>query len=595
MDTIHYLNIEQVEELKSQPKTAFEWFDAFELKLVEPFSDKYKCCVENIVCYSEKYLHIIVKSDQEEMVKNDRSYQNGDGFHFVFAKPREDEEVSKEFYVIGISPLDDTWKNRFVWYKNIDLGGTFLKDTQIIMNDNEAYIFHVMIPWHEIEPINGYLMKDYGYNISYVQAHKEGKNVYILKEDDHIQSEQSPREYRVLEFEKPKGLSFECLGQLSSKHGSIEDDLSLNVAFSSPVLENVEIILKGEDMILQEHIQCEGFLNRVFNVNKESLKSGKQVLECVVKTTSLTKIMPLEYTLYDEKVYDELTRSVKNIEIDDQNLLLAESIHTLCFDIQTLKEQLSSLKYYESFDMIDAYHQNIVSKVEHVKEGSHLFEREAFIRLGHLNDYDQTLQPYSLYIPKIINDRTKLMIYLHGSGSDDTSIKYAPNMKTLADETNTILLAPYARGTSHFYCSKESIEEVLELTQKAIKWFQIKKENVIISGFSMGGYGTYRLFDAGRGLYAGMIVLSGHPGLGKSYDGPDYFEHMDIFSKVPMIVGHGAWDRNCDYAEQLTFFEALKHINNKCQILIKEDIGHCGLISDWYEPIKLWIGEHYGD
>lgn len=593
MNTIHYINKEQVDKLKTKPSLGFEWFESSRLKPDKPFKDKYTCSVDNIVCYSEEQLHIIVRSDQENIVSNDRSYQNGDGFHFVLARPMEDNMPSREFYVIGISPLDDTWKNRFVWYKNVDLGSTFLKDTQIHMSSENAHIFHVMIPWYEIEPVNGYLMKDYGYNISYVQAHDEGKNVYILKEDDRIQSEQSPREYEVLSFEESVSSSLECHGMLSSKHGNKQDSLKLHLALSSQNAERVEVTLKGEKVLLQKHLDNKGLSHHSFDIDTDDLVSGKQALELTIKGNQVKTVM-LEYNLYDESLFNELINRVDSLDLDKENPLFTESVHTIHFDVQTLKEKLRTLKPYESYDAIEDYYQRIVTKIDEIEKGHHLFLREEVIRLGHLSDYDDTLQPYSIYIPKAINDRTKLMVYLHGSGSDDTSMRYAPNMKELANETNTILLAPYARGTSHFYCSEESITDVLELTRKAIQWFGIRSENVLISGFSMGGYGSYRLYDAANGLFTGMIVLSGHPSLGTYHGGPDYKEYINVFKDVPIIIGHGALDRNCDYHEQVDFFDELKNINDKCHVLIKEDIGHCGLTDDWYEPIKKWIGEHYG-
>lgn len=55
------------------------------------------------------------------------------------------------------------------------------------------------------------------------------------------------------------------------------------------------------------------------------------------------------------------------------------------------------------------------------------------------------------------------------------------------------MVAPFARGTSHCYCTKEALSEIIELTKKIKDIFGLENKNTILQGFSMGGYGVLRL------------------------------------------------------------------------------------------------------
>jgi len=248
----------------------------------------------------------------------------------------------------------------------------------------------------------------------------------------------------------------------------------------------------------------------------------------------------------------------------------------------------NNLKNYESFDGISSYYDDIVFKMEQVNLGRHLFIEDKFIRLGHLSGIDNTYQPYTLYIPENLHD-VKLFVYLHGSGSDDTSIMNAPFMKELAEKPSSVVLAPFARGTSHMYCTPESIKEIIELTEKIAELFSVSSDNIILCGFSMGGYGTYRLYDHSPESFSRLVVLSGHPSLGKQVNGPDYIETYDKFKDVPMLIFHGMGDRNCSYYEQVDFFENLSKINELCEVHIDEYRGHSGLTMEWYDQLLDWL------
>ncbi len=592
MNMIHYIDKYKDKEIIDNPEKAWEWFDGNEVMPYEMDSVEEQTSISTIVCYSEKYLTILVKSNQKNISFRDRSYQNGDGFHFVLANPSKDNLPSNEFYVIGISPLDSTWKHKFIWYKNVDLEMTYLKDTPLNIISNEGeHISCVQIPWYEIEPIQGFMVEEIGFNLSYVQGLDKGKNIYMLKEDPLIQCEQSPREYRVYDFQSPKIPKHpEYQVSFSKKHCEKDVFVSLDVAINSPCDQEYCVMLFNQkQLIFKDKLDASKGLNRrQFELKELLLGLGKHTIGIEISDKEYCFKESRELFVYDERMFDQLLEDIYELEDNSKNNLINESVHALRFQLELLTSTKNKLKDYESFDCIQSHYDGIVCKLEQVRLGRHLFIENEFIRLGHLSKIDNTYQPYSMYIPNDLDNR-KLLVYLHGSGCDDTSINHSPYMKQLADESHSILLAPFARGTSHMYCTSESIEEIIELTKKTVELFKISSKNIILCGFSMGGYGTYRLYDHAPELFSRLVVLSGHPSLGKQVNGPDYIKLHEKFKGVPMLIFHGMNDMNCNYYEQIDFFENLRKTNELCEVHIDEYRGHSGMNNEWYDQLIDWF------
>ncbi|MTI65676.1 MAG: phospholipase [Firmicutes bacterium] len=602
MDLIHYLGKKMEGELIESPFSAWKWFEG---KRLQPYildSTKKQTDIENILCYSEKNLYIIVKTNQEVLKYRDRSYQNGDGFHFVLAKPREDYLPTNEFYVIAISPLDTSWRNKFIWYKNVDLSMKSLETTKVeIYKKGREHFILVQIPWNEIEPLKGLLFKAYGFNISYVQSVKEGKNIYMLKEDRYIQNELSPREYLVYKFEEPKAIEqIEYHIDLSTKHCDTSQMVFIKIAIVGDRKIQFELkVLEQNTIILREHFEaCEGLTRIEFPLIISKLSHGNHKLTIELNSKSFHAKEERNIYIYDQTRFKRLSEDIKKLwDENDEEGRIKESIASLRFYDKNLWKLLTVLKSYESFDGIQYFYEKITEDLKKVRAGDHLFEKGKIVRLGHLSQLDNSLEPYSIFIPSNYkeNENYKLLVFLHGSGSDDRSIKNNVLLHRFAEEHNMILLAPYARGTSHFYCTKEAMEDVVELTIKISRLLSIKDNHILLGGFSMGGYGAYRIYDYSPQLFHGLVVFSGHHSLGETYGGADYSkdDKLPLFERIPMIVFHGTEDRNCSYEELKPFFNKLSDQRNKCEIHIKNDVGHSCLIKEWYEPLAEWISKHY--
>ncbi|WP_353893543.1 prolyl oligopeptidase family serine peptidase [Proteinivorax hydrogeniformans] len=132
----------------------------------------------------------------------------------------------------------------------------------------------------------------------------------------------------------------------------------------------------------------------------------------------------------------------------------------------------------------------------------------------------------------------------------------------------------------------------MELTRKIAGIFSIPKARTILGGFSMGGYGVYRIYDYCPDFFTSLAIFSGHHSMGKTLcGGPDYGtpDKISLFKDIPMIIFHGSEDRNCPYQEVKNFFDEITKVNPNCTIHVQQGEGHSGLTRQWYNKFSKWI------
>ena len=102
-------------------------------------------------------------------------------------------------------------------------------------------------------------------------------------------------------------------------------------------------------------------------------------------------------------------------------------------------------------------------------------------------------QPYGLYIPKGYHPGAPLTIVGHASLETENQWSSTPNLlKQLGDERGSVLITPLGRGHINFYLSA-GLADVLEATASAQRMFKTDPLRTSITGYSMGGYLTFRL------------------------------------------------------------------------------------------------------
>lgn len=210
---------------------------------------------------------------------------------------------------------------------------------------------------------------------------------------------------------------------------------------------------------------------------------------------------------------------------------------------------------------------------------------------------DGLWQPYGLYVPTSYRPGTKapLAMWLHyRGGKAHSGGAWTPRLLTqLGEEQGAVVATPRGRGTSTWYVT-EAHQDFFEVLTDVQRLTTVDPDRRYLSGYSMGGYGTYLfgllypdLFAAGwstsgavtQGLWAGAGP-DGCPSQcyqqanGGDADAQNAFRVLENARNLPLAVHHGTNDQlvpvsgiarvgarltELGYAHDLTLFDGYEH------------------------------------
>jgi pimeloyl-ACP methyl ester carboxylesterase len=143
-----------------------------------------------------------------------------------------------------------------------------------------------------------------------------------------------------------------------------------------------------------------------------------------------------------------------------------------------------------------------------------LFQKAFYSRV------DGSLQPYTVYIPQKYDGRTALplLVLLHGSGGDQWEIPQAAAnldgrsvfrgaLEREPVESNFILCAPLARGPSGYQHLAEI--DILQMLDEVQRDYRIDADRVYVTGWSMGGAGSWGLASRFPDRFAAIMPIAG--------------------------------------------------------------------------------------
>lgn len=123
-------------------------------------------------------------------------------------------------------------------------------------------------------------------------------------------------------------------------------------------------------------------------------------------------------------------------------------------------------------------------------------------------------QPYSLYVPRGYDPGRRHPLTLIGHSLDVNHNMYRVDgprsLRQLGDERGALLITPLARGTDTWYLDS-GLVDVLEAWDDVRANYAVDDERTSITGYSMGGYMTYRLGLLMPDRFARASVYVGPP------------------------------------------------------------------------------------
>lgn len=558
-DTVHYLDIEPViDGLADAKLSAFRLYDFN--KIIKSDENNPDIKSRYYLGYNAKFLYLYIEAESDSITIRDRGYQNGDGFHLVIGKPKEDLSPTDEFYVLGFSP-EKSWCHKIIWYYNIDLKMTGLSNNtkfETACKDGKIS-FELLLFWQDVYPYHPWFLESLGFNLCFVKAvgDKE-KNYYFLNEDDKIQWEQSKRKYNLLNFERPHSETQQFSSRLARNNIKENEKLVVRIAgfLNSETIKNFAIsVISGENSIVaynNVNIKFKSGLseNKITAVDKDLISGGY-----IVRVFCEKELIGEHYlTVLPEASTEDFRNTLRSFG----SSVSSGTYNTLMFYINDIDSSLERLKDYECSFVIRDKIARVDNYLKRLKAGDDVIShKKGFLRRAYFSKKYNELYPYSIYIPDNYEENKKfpLLVYLHGSGDDDRVLFKT----TLIPKENFIVLAPGGRGTSNCFAGIAPQTDIAESISDVIENFSIDTTKIILSGFSMGGYGVYRTFYEYPQKYMALAVISGHPALARNWtDNPDeinFLEDKNLinFTNIPIFIFHSTDDMNCPYelTEQL--------------------------------------------
>ena len=124
-------------------------------------------------------------------------------------------------------------------------------------------------------------------------------------------------------------------------------------------------------------------------------------------------------------------------------------------------------------------------------------------------------QPYGFYEPAHVGPHG-LQLALHGLAENHSARLYFPGtsgnfMKRFGDDQNRIIATPLGRGWKGWY-SSYSERDVFDVLADVEANYPIDTDHVVMSGYSMGGFGAMRIAALHPDLFAGVVNWVGFTG-----------------------------------------------------------------------------------
>lgn len=538
--------------------------------------------------YNQEFLYIYIEAEADSFIINDRAYQNGDGFHITLGEPVHDGSPTNKFYVLGFSPSQD-WSRKFRWYWNIDLSMRILgNDVLFETNALEGKIsFELLIPWKEVPPYHPWFYESIAFNLCFVKSiHQDSSEriLYFIKADERMQSEQSKRKYINLSFEIPDIDSIPSIYAMPGRNNYMQnEDIIIDLAVHSK---------KGNIKLSIFDMEGKQILTRNIELSYDGDLERKQI---IIEDPDLSPgkyRIKLEEQGYDIFIIDSFDKDLIIKTLEDHKSILSEgSMNTMLFHLNKLSNKIQNLKRYDEPENLQKMISDYYDLLNIIKESIDPFNsKRGVYRRAFISEIDFELRPYTIYIPEEYQSEKEypLLIYLHGSGEDDTSLFRAEFIKK-----GFIVLAPNGRGTSNWYTIPESQTDINEAISDTMKNFNINTSRIILTGFSMGGYGVYRTFYENPQLYHSIAIISGNP------EPPSFFgdkgisfledEMIDIFNDIPIFIYHGKMDMNCPFELTSEFVARISEINTNVTFISDDKAGHGSMSAENRALYYQWL------
>ncbi|MEO6206085.1 MAG: hypothetical protein ABIO67_11990, partial [Mycobacteriales bacterium] len=209
---------------------------------------------------------------------------------------------------------------------------------------------------------------------------------------------------------------------------------------------------------------------------------------------------------------------------------------------------------------------------------------------GCLGRFVGQLQSYALYVPTKPRPAKGygMTLLLHSLSANYNQYLASKNQSQLGERAGgSLVVTPGGRGPDGFYAGIAEAD-TFETWADVARHYKVDKGNAVVSGYSMGGFGTYRLLARWPDLFARGFSVVGAPG--------SVIDQLASLRNTPLLL----WNSAEDELVNLQTSEAAVAANTKAGIRFTEDkfltADHLTLAAnDEYGPGAAFLGAHRVD
>jgi predicted esterase len=477
-----------------------------------------------------------------------RAWRYGDGFYLTFAEPtpafRSNRYISLGLSLEGGRPRVVVVNRNGEYFPTEDVSG--VRFMAVLDETARRIVYEVAIPWMLLRPLQPLVDEVWGLNLIYVDRDEGRREMVFLAPDGQYDTEETdirvtrpirfgaaPAELRAAQF-RPHRAHVRANSTLPVSVGVTDARLFSGARVTWRIGGDVvsgSLSVKNESNARQFRFEIPvGDLpSKTLNVTLALVAGDGQM----VRETTIPLLVLNQRRLAEIRAILE-----EAANCDDATGLLKTYLPSALIRLQRAEAFLAeAVPFADTTAVVEDLHELDLA-LKDVRAGRPVFAaRRGVFRHAHRSALDATLQPYSVFIPADYNPLQEypLLVALHGSGVDERQT--VQTAAQLVAGLDWIVLAPRARGLSDWY-QGNSGREVLECIADVRRRYSIDADRVVLYGFSMGGYGAWRLSLQNPGLFAGAVILSGALARG----GEDLIPLLEKVHGVGFFVVHGTAD-----------------------------------------------------
>jgi len=544
-----------------------------------------------------------------------RSWRYGDGFLLTFIDPAGGN-VSDRFVTFGFAQI----KNKPTTVL-LNRDGTYfppasLTDVDIEITEDEKrglLSYELAIPFDLLTPFRPLIQGSWGINLVYADRDGEEREVLQLYPDRDYDTEQSnQRRGEIFDF-VPSGSSQrpEIQAVMSASHYTDDASKLLILGVLNPGSEgewtlryNLSSARANREGIAKLRV-APGRSRIEWELEEEGgFPSAAYVLSVGVIDAqgSLRFTQDNPFFVLNRSELDELARrfdQARDGERFSEDERFRSSFPSVEHRLDRIEEFLNDAYPYVDMTWIQQEYVDFEFLVDKISEGEPaLFLPGRIGRLAHRSGIDGSLQPFSVYVPEFYNGEEALPLYvtLHGSGVDETqTMKYVAqsllDFRMRGKAGRFIILAPRGRGLSDWYLG-DSGEDVMECIEHVKALYNVDETRIMLDGFSMGGYGAWRLGLRFPEVFKAVVVRSGAVSAPPVLRGDNITELMRPGISNSYFVLHGAKDNAVPVVHARRAVQKMEETGIDHRYVEIKNAAHSGY--DKWEEILGWLKRKVG-